>query len=79
MGDDRTRKNACWIYTKDPNVQAFTDLMNRCIDKPSEHISITGADDGPLVIRWQRPDEDPKPIEGKVIEIEAHDPHKPQD
>ena len=19
-------KNACWIYTKDPNVQAFTDL-----------------------------------------------------
>src|SRR5215470_3210200 len=23
-------KNACWIYTKDPNVQAFTDLLNRC-------------------------------------------------
>src|SRR5262244_3371756 len=64
-------KNACWIYTKDPNVQAFTDLMNRALDKPSEHVSITGADDGPLVIRWQRPDdEDPKPIEGKVIEIE---------
>src|SRR5215831_252768 len=20
-------KNACWIYTKDPNVQAFTDLL----------------------------------------------------
>ena len=24
-------KTAFWIYTKDPNVQAFTDLMNRCI------------------------------------------------
>ena len=73
-------KNACWIYTKDPNVQAFTDLMNRCLDKPSEHLSITGADDGPLVIRWQRPDDDePKRIEEKVIEIEAHDPDKPQD
>src|SRR5215813_12526575 len=23
-------KNAFWIYTKDPNVQAFTDLLNRC-------------------------------------------------
>ena len=73
-------KNACWIYTKDPNVQAFTDLLNRALDKPSEHVSITGADDGPLVIRWQRPDHDePKPIEGKVIEVEAHDPDKPQD
>src|SRR5215471_8818444 len=32
--------NAVWIYTKDPNVQAFTDLLNRCIDKPAEHVSI---------------------------------------
>src|SRR5215475_2683887 len=47
-------KNAVWIYTKDPNMQAFTDLLNRAIDKPSEHISIAGADGGPLVIRWQR-------------------------
>jgi hypothetical protein len=27
-----------WIYTKDPNVQAFTDLMNRALDKPAEHV-----------------------------------------
>src|SRR5215472_9991790 len=43
-------KNAFWIYTKDPNVQAFTDLLNIAIDKPSEHISVTG-DGGPLIIR----------------------------
>lgn len=28
--------NSFWIYTKDPSVQAFTDLMNRAIDKPAE-------------------------------------------
>ena len=32
-----------WIYTKDPSVQAFTDLMNRAIDKPSEHVELTVA------------------------------------
>jgi hypothetical protein len=46
-------KTAFWIYTKDPNVQAFTDLLNRVIDKPAEHIQVAGADGGPLVIRWQ--------------------------
>ena len=40
--------NACWIYTKDPNVQAFTDLMNRAIDKPMEQVQVSGADGGPL-------------------------------
>src|SRR5262245_15406563 len=64
-------KNACWIYTKDPNVQAFTDLMNRAIDKPAEHVEIEGA--GSITIRWQTDDE-PKLLESKVIEIEAHDP-----
>ena len=72
-------KTAFWIYTKDPNVQAFTDLLNRCIDKPAEHVRVTG-DGGPLIIRWQRDDDDePQRIEEKIIEIEAHDPDKPQD
>lgn len=34
-----------WIYTKDPSVQAFTDLLNRLIDKPKEQeqeIKLTG-------------------------------------
>ena len=44
-------KNACWIYTKDPNVQAYTDLLNRAIDKPAEHVAIEGA--GSITIRWQ--------------------------
>jgi len=47
-----------WIFSKDPNVQALTDLLNRCIDKPSEHVSIAGHDGGPLVICWLRNDED---------------------
>ena len=72
-------KNAVWIYTKDPNITAFSDLLNRAFGKPTEQIQLSGAD-GPLVIRWQRPDDDePKRIEEKVIEIEAHDPDKPQD
>jgi hypothetical protein len=43
--------NAFWIYTKDPNVQAFTDLLNRAIDKPAEHIQVAG--EGSITIRWQ--------------------------
>jgi hypothetical protein len=72
-------KTAFWIYTKDPNVQAFTDLMNRCIDKPSEHIQIAGAYGGTIQIQWMTRDPEPKPIEGKVIEIEAQDPDKASD
>ena len=72
------KKNAVWIYTKDPNVQAFTDLLNRALDKPAEHVEIAGG--GSITIQWMSPDEEePKPIEGKVIEIEAHDPDKPSD
>ena len=47
-------KNAVWIYTKDPSVQAFTDLLNRAIDKPAEHIQVAGA--GSITIRWQKDD-----------------------
>lgn len=43
------------IWEKDPSVQAFTDLLNRTIDKPAEQVKVTGADDGPVehVFRWQ--------------------------
>lgn len=42
------------IFTQAPNVQAFTDLMNRALDKPAEQVRVTGADDGPveLSFRW---------------------------
>src|SRR5215831_18818941 len=34
--------NAVWMYTKDPSIQAFTDLMNRALDKPIEQIQLSG-------------------------------------
>jgi len=37
-----------WIFAKDPSVQAFTDLMNRALDKPKEQqqeVKITTAAD----------------------------------
>lgn len=27
-----------WIHTKDPSTQAFSDLMNRALDKPKEQV-----------------------------------------
>src|SRR5215831_2041258 len=66
-------KSAFWIYTKDPNVQAFTDLLNRAIDKPAEHVSIAGADGGPLVIRWQRDEDDTPGSDSTVVELQASD------
>lgn len=43
------------VWDKDPSVQAFTDLVNRTIDKPAEQMRVTGADDGPVehVFRWK--------------------------
>lgn len=40
------------VWEKDPNVQAFTDLMNRALDKPKEQeqdVNVQGA----LQITWQ--------------------------
>lgn len=41
------------VWEKDPNIQAATDLLNRCIDKPAEHVALTGPDDGPVLFKWQ--------------------------
>jgi hypothetical protein len=62
-------RTAFWIYTKDPNVQAFTDLMNRALDRPAEHVEIAGA--GSITIRWQR-DEGEKQS-GEVRELSEGD------
>ena len=61
-------KNACWIYTKDPNVQAFTDLLNRCIDKPAEHVEIAG--EGSITIKWQTRDSEKESGEVELSEDE---------
>lgn len=41
------------IWEKEPSVQAFTDLMNRTLDKPAEHVELTGAGGQPLEVRWK--------------------------
>jgi hypothetical protein len=44
-----------WIFSKDPSVQAFTDLLNRALDKPAEQVKVTGEDGGPVefTFRWK--------------------------
>ena len=50
------RDSYYWIFTKDPSVQAFTDLMNRAFGKPPEQVQHTGEDGGPVehVFRWRK-------------------------
>jgi hypothetical protein len=62
-------KNAFWIYTKDPNVQAFTDLLNRAIDKPAEHIQVAG--EGSITIRWQKDEPETIDLDSKDVKYLA--------
>jgi hypothetical protein len=39
------------VWEKDPSVQAFTDLMNRALDKPSEHMELEHS--GDITIRHE--------------------------
>ncbi len=41
------------VWEKDPSVQAYTDLMNRYLGKPTEEIELRGKDGSPLVVKWQ--------------------------
>jgi hypothetical protein len=43
------------VWGKDPSVQAFTDLLNRALDKPKEQVEVTGKDSGPLEIIIKKP------------------------
>jgi hypothetical protein len=43
------------VWEKDPSVPAFTDLMNRALDKPAEHVELSGKDGGPLEIVVTKP------------------------
>lgn len=40
-----------WIFAKDPSVQAFTDIMNRALDKPKEQEQEVSVN-ADVVIRW---------------------------
>lgn len=44
-----------WIFTKDPSVQAFTDLLNRAIDKPAEQVQQVEHSGG-LTIKHELPE-----------------------
>jgi len=41
------------VYEKQPSVQAFTDLMNRTLDKPKEHVEVDGNLSGGISITWK--------------------------
>ncbi len=41
-----------WIFTKDPSIQAFTDLMNRALDKPKEQEAEVKLSGG-LTVKWE--------------------------
>lgn len=44
------------IFTQAPNTQAYSDLVNRALDKPAEQLKVTGEDGGPVehIFRWQK-------------------------
>jgi len=47
------------VWEKDPSVQAFSDLMNRAIDKPKEQEQEV-VHSGGLAIRWMADSDDPQ-------------------
>lgn len=50
--EDAEEGSTYYIYTKDPSTQAFTDLMNRAIDKPKEQEQEIEHKGG-ITITWQ--------------------------
>ena len=44
------------VWEKDTSTQAFTDLLNRALDKPAEQVRVTGEEGGPVghVFRGQQ-------------------------
>lgn len=53
LEDVNQDENTIEVWEKDPSVQAYTDLMNRALDKPIEPIELTGAGGAPLEVRWK--------------------------
>lgn len=49
-GEGESEREVIEVWEKDPNVSAFTDLMNRTIDKPIEQVSADVK--GNIVISW---------------------------
>ena len=45
------------VWEKDPSVQAFTDLLNRAIDKPADQLPEPGEGVVEAIYRWRRTEE----------------------
>jgi hypothetical protein len=41
------------VWEKDPSVQAFTDLMNRTIDRPPESVELNQTGSSTITIKWE--------------------------
>lgn len=41
------------VWEKDPSIEAAKVLLDRLLDKPSEHVELTGAGGAPLEVRWK--------------------------
>jgi hypothetical protein len=42
------------VWDKEPSVQSYVYLVNRTLDKPADHVELSGNDGSPLVLRWER-------------------------
>jgi hypothetical protein len=49
--EDAQKENTVEVWSKDPSVQAFTDLMNRALDKPAEQPQAVEIE-GEVLLRW---------------------------
>jgi hypothetical protein len=52
---ERTGKDGIdyhWIFTKDPSVEAFKELLNWALGKPAKQMKVTGRDSGPVILNW---------------------------
>jgi hypothetical protein len=50
-GETGEEREVVEVWEKDPNVSAFTDLLNRTIDKPIEQVNVDAHVEG--VYRWK--------------------------
>jgi len=55
-------------------------LLNRALDKPAQWVKVMGNDGGPIVISWQREDEEqvlqlPGEIDGEIRRVRTVEGH----
>lgn len=48
-----TSEEVIEVWEKDPSIEAAKVLLDRLLDKPAEHVELTGADGQALEVRWK--------------------------